>query len=232
MIDAARRRAEDEGLPANIVFVKGALEDLAAFNDHSFDLVVSFDAPISNTYPNQESVIRNLVRLARKKVMFSVTNRLGSLPYYSNPLNKNQFVLDENCDDPWVQWCLKSWDEAVNNFSFSKKLAVDALRSGLIMSSVEEAVEQYEKGEAPWVITYGFLPEELTGILRKYSVSNIRLAGPGAYARTVPREVLQKIMGDPEKKKDFLEFCYVYDSNPYVCGMGKDNLLAIGDVER
>ena len=23
---------------------------------------------------------------------------------------------------------------------------------------------------------------------------------------------------------------YRYDSNPYVCGLGKDNLLAIGDI--
>ena len=37
-------------------------------------------------------------------------------------------------------------------------------------------------------------------------------------------------MSDPKQKADFLTFCYQYDSNPYVCGMGKDNLFAMGDL--
>ena len=35
---------------------------------------------------------------------------------------------------------------------------------------------------------------------------------------------------DPEQQKEFLDFCYRFDSNPYVCGMGKDNLLAVGEL--
>ena len=44
------------------------------------------------------------------------------------------------------------------------------------------------------------------------------------------REILLKIMKDPKQKEAFLDFCYQFDSNPYVCGMGKDNLLAVGDI--
>ena len=36
-------------------------------------------------------------------------------------------------------------------------------------------------------------------------------------------------MNDPKQKEAFLEFCHLYDSNPYVCGMGKDNLFAKGE---
>lgn len=71
---------------------------------------------------------------------------------------------------------------------------------------------------------------ELEGILSGYGVKNICLSGPGAYGRTIPREILVKIMASPDQKKAFLDFCYRYDSNPYVCGMGKDNLLAVGDI--
>lgn len=67
-------------------------------------------------------------------------------------------------------------------------------------------------------------------LLAKCGVKNIRLAGPGAYARTIPNELLVKIMKDPKQRHDFLEFCYKYDSNPFVCGMGKDNLLACGEL--
>ena len=74
------------------------------------------------------------------------------------------------------------------------------------------------------------MPDELERILSGYGVKNIRLSGPGAYGRTIPREILVRMMKDPQQKKDFLDFCYRYDSNPYVCGMGKDNLLAIGEI--
>ncbi len=37
-------------------------------------------------------------------------------------------------------------------------------------------------------------------------------------------------MRDPDQRRDFLDFCYRFDANPYVCGMGKDNLLAVGTI--
>ena len=77
---------------------------------------------------------------------------------------------------------------------------------------------------------FSFMPNELEGILLEYGVRNICLSGPGAYGRTIPREILVKIMKDSDQKTAFLDFCYRYDSNKYVCGMGKDNLLAIGDI--
>ena len=66
--------------------------------------------------------------------------------------------------------------------------------------------------------------------MSRRGVKNIRLAGPGAYARTIPREVLVKIMNDPKQREEFLDVCYRYDASPYVCGMGKDNLLAVGEL--
>ena len=228
MIDKAREVAEKEGVLDRITFVKGALEDLSRYADRSFDLVISFDAPISYTYPNQERVIGELVRIARKRILFSVSSRLGSLPYLCNPIQKNQFFLDENADDPFVRWCVANREKMVNSFRFDKPNAERVLADGLLGGQRE--IEEYEQGGAPWCITYTFLPDELERILRGYGVKNIRLSGPGAYGRTVPREILVKLMADPEQKKDFLDFCYQFDSNPYVCGMGKDNLLAVGDV--
>ena len=228
MIDKARELAEQEGVLDRITFVKGALEDLGAYKDKEFDLVMSFDAPISYTYPNQNRVIGELVRIAGKRIAFSVSSRLGSLPYLANPIQKNQFILDENADDPFVQWCVANREQMVRGFSFNKQHAEKLLADGLMGG--EEEIAQYEQGGAPWCITYTFLPDELEGILKGFGVKNIQLSGPGAYGRTIPREVLVKIMEDPEQKRDFLDFCYRYDSNPYVCGMGKDNLMAIGEI--
>ena len=228
MIDKAKELAEKEGVLDRITFVKGALEDLSAFSDRSFDMVISFDAPVSYTYPRQEQVIGELVRICKKRILLSVSSRLGYLPYLANPIQKNQFILNENCGDPFVRWCVENAAEAVRAFRFQKDAALKVWSDGLMGG--EEEIAEYEAGGAPWCITYTFLPDELEGILRRYGVKNIRLAGPGAYARTIPREVLVKIMDDPEQRADFLDFCYRYDASPYVCGMGKDNLLAVGKL--
>ena len=216
MLDKARELAQQAGVLDRITFVKGALEELSAYQDRSFDLVMSFDAPVSYTYPHQEQVLGELVRMAKKRVMFSVTSRLGSLPYVAN------------CADPWVQWCLANRQRMIDEFQFEKARAEKLLADGLMGG--QEEIDAYERGETPWCITYAFLPDELEGILRRLGVRNIQLAGPGAYARTIPRELLVKIMHDPEQWADFLNFCYRFDANPYVCGLGKDNLFAMGEV--
>ena len=228
MIDKARELAEREGVSDRITFVQGALEELGAYPDQAFDLVISFDAPVSYTWPNQERVIGELVRIARKRIMLSVSSRLGCLPYLANPIQKHQFILDENAEDPFVRWCVSARQDMIDRFRFDRAAAGKLYEDGVMGGETE--IAEYERGGAPWCITYTFMPDELKGILERFGVRNISLSGPGAYGRTIPREILVKIMNDPEQKADFLDFCYRYDSNPYVCGMGKDNLFATGEI--
>lgn len=198
------------------------------FEDKLFDMVISFDAPVSYTYPNQERVIGELTRICRKRIMISVSSRLGYLPYLANPIQKNQFILDENCDDPFVKWCMDNKENAIDAFTFDKKAVMKLWTEGLMGG--DDEIAEYENGGTPWCITYTFMPDELKKILERFGVKNIKLAGPGAYARTIPNELLVKIMNDQKQRADFLDFCYHYDSNPFVCGMGKDNLLASGEL--
>lgn len=228
MIDKAKELAEKEGVLDKITFVKGALEDLKDFKDNSFDLVISFDAPISYTYPNQEQVIGELVRIGKKRIVISVSSRLGCLPYLANPIQKNQFILDKNCEDPFVRWCIDHTADAIDSFQFDRDSVEKLWSKGLI--GAEKEILEYEQGGTPWCITYTFMPDELKSILENFGVKNIRLAGPGAYARTIPNELLVKIMNVSKQRYEFLDFCYKYDSNPSVCGMGKDNLLASGEL--
>ena len=228
MLDKAREIAEREGVLDRITFVQGALEDLSAYADRSFDLVMSFDAPVSYTYPTQERVIGELVRIAAKRIMLSVSSRLGTLPYLANPIQKNQFILDEQADDPFVRWCVANRERLIGGFTFDRRRAETLWKDGLMGG--EDEIAEYERGGAPWCITYTFMPDELEAILRANGVRQIRLSGPGAYGRTVPREILTRIMADPRQRQDFLDFCYRFDASPYVCGLGKDNLLAVGEI--
>ncbi len=228
MIDKAKELAERAGVMDRITFVKGALEDLSEYPNRSFDMVISFDAPISYTYPNQEHVIGELVRIAKKRMIISVTSRLGSLPLLANPIQKNQFLLNEHSEDPFVQWCVSNRQNAIDTFHFNKSNIEQLMADGVMGGEYE--IAEYEKGGAPWCITYAFMPNELEGLLRSFGMKNIKMAGPGAYARTIPHEILVKIMNDSKQRSDFLDVCYKFDSNPYVCGMGKDNLLAKGDL--
>ena len=191
-------------------------------------MVISFDAPVSYTYPNQEKVIAELVRICRKRIMISVSSRLGYLPYLANPIQKNQFILDPDCGDPFVKWCVANRADAIEAFRFPREAVGKLWEEGLMGG--DEEIAEYERGGAPWCITYTFMPDELEGILKRNGVKNIELAGPGAYARTLPNELLVKMMKDPGQRSDFLDFCHRFDSNPFVCGMGKDNLLAQGEV--
>jgi hypothetical protein len=165
---------------------------------------------------------------AKKRIIISVSSRLGALPYLANPIRKNQFILDANCDNTWVQWCIASREQMIKGFSFNEEKLLETYESGLLCD-VEETKKAYDNGETPWSISYHFMPDELERILTECGVKNISLAGPGAFARTIPNEILVKIMNDPKQREGFLDFCHKYDSNRYVCGMGKDNLFAKGE---
>ena len=38
-------------------------------------------------------------------------------------------------------------------------------------------------------------------------------------------------MADAALRRDFLDFCYTYDSQPWCAGMGKDNLVACAEKQ-
>ena len=228
MIEKAKALADERGITANMTFVHGSLEDLSAFRDGQFDLAISFDAPISYTYPSHEAVIQSLIRLAGRKICISVYSRLA-WTYHFDPAQKEKYIIDTTTVDPLARWTLdhglprraEHWPDmsAVREF----------IKTGL-MEPVEKTMDTFESGGTPWPVSYAFMPDELRGIMERNGAKNIRLSGPGALSRSIPGEVLRNIMRDEVLKQEFLDFCYNYDSNIHVAGIGKDNIAAIADV--
>jgi len=227
----AKEYAKREGVFNNIEFIKGRLGDLSEFDDSSYDMVVSFDAPISYTYPNHEEVMKNLIRITRDKILISVSSRLGSLPYLLNPIQKMQYILDKNSEDKLVKWYLNHSKVNFDEYEINIKKVNERYESGLL-DDCEKVKDFYLNGKTPWPVTYLFMPEELKGILETNGVTVTGMAGPGAFSRSIPNEVLVKIMNNEVYRKEFLDFCYRYDSQPSVCGLGKDNLLAVAKKDR
>lgn len=228
MIAKAKEIAEREGVADNITFVHGALEDLTAFRDRQFDMVMSFDAPISYTYPNHETAIKNLSRIASKRLVISVYSRLA-WTYLFDPAQKSKYILDTNTSDPLARWTLDHALGQLADFKPDMAAVRDFFKTGL-MEKTQDTETEYNKGKSPWPVSYSFMPDELTSIMQKAGAKNIRLSGPGALSRSIPGEVLRNIMRDDKLKLEFLDFCFWYDNQPWCLGMSKDNLVAIADI--
>ena len=228
MIDKAKEIAGREGVSANMTFIRDSLEDLDQFQDGQFDLVISFDAPISYTYPIHETVIENLIRIASKRLIISVYSRLA-WTYLFDPAQKLKYILDRDTNDPYARWTLDHGIRQLIQYRPNMAAVRTFFQTGL-MEPPEETAIAYEQGGTPWPVSYAFMPDELVSIMKKYNARNIKLAGPGALSRSIPREVLVNIMQDEKLKSEFLDFCYWYDSQPACAGMGKDNLVASADV--
>lgn len=225
MIATAQERAREAEVAERITFTEGALTDLSAYPDQSFDLVLCFDAPLSYVYPEHQTVIQDLVRIARKAVIVSVSSRLGYLPYLFNPIQKLQYLVDETSDDPLVQWFVQTAAAKEAGWAPNFELFDRYWASGL-MEAPEAILARYEEGKAPWPVNYGFMPDELAGLLTAAGLTQVDLAGPGALSRSIPRPILQRLVR--EDREAFLDRCYQFDSQPWVAGLGKDNLVGIG----
>lgn len=229
MIRKARENAANAGVSHNITFVNGRLGDLSSYADRAFDLVMSCDAPISYTYPNHGKVLRELVRISARAVVLSVSSRLGSLPYLFNPLQKQQYIIDEDSDNSLVAFYLHKSESHLADWEPDFSLAEEISESGLF-SPPEKTAEEFEKGKTPWPINYLFLPDELKATLQNSGVRDIRLSGPGAFSRSIPNIILKKLLLSSDYRTQFLDFCYSFDSQPSVCGLGKDNLVVSGST--
>ena len=53
MLEKAQQIAAASGVIHRMEFVQGRLTDLGSYFDSQFDMVISFDAPVSYTYPRQ-----------------------------------------------------------------------------------------------------------------------------------------------------------------------------------
>lgn len=225
MIDTARQLAQDAGVLDRMHFERGRVGDLRDYEDGRFDLVICCDAPISYTFPDHVRTIEELTRVTAQALVISVSSRLGYLAYAFNPLQKLQYFADPTSQAPDLQPYVQLTD--LSSFVPDLDRVWRALTSG-ILGDRDRIEREYAAGRAPWPYNYLFMPDELREVLVRSGVRDVRLSGPGALARSIPNEVLRMLLLNDGYRERFLDLCYEFDSNPAVCGLGKDNLVASG----
>jgi SAM-dependent methyltransferase len=225
MIDTARALARDAGVVDRMCFEQGRVGDLTQYGNGAFDLVICCDAPISYTYPNHVRTIAELAHMAGKALVISVSSRPGYVACAFNPLQKQQYFAVPESKAPDVQPYTRQRD--LSSFVPDIDRICRGLTSG-ILDDGQRIEREYAAGRAPWPHNYLFMPDELEKLLLEAGVRDIRLSGPGALARSIPNEVLRTILLSDAHRGRFLDLCYEFDSNPAVCGLGKDNLVASG----
>ncbi len=229
MIEQAHRDAVEAGLAERMTFRQGRLADIGGYASGQFDLVICSDAPVSYAYPHHASAIRSLVRVCRKAIVLSVSSRLGYVSLALNPRQKEPYFADPDSDDPLVRFYRDSGRASLADLEPSLAAAWRALHAGL-MTAPEAKDREFQAGRTPWPHNYLFEPEELHALLTAHHVTDIRLAGPGALSRGLPNEVLRHLLFSDRYRRKFLDLCFEFDSQPSVCGLGKDNLVASGRV--
>jgi hypothetical protein len=221
------RLAEESNVLERMTFIEGRITELSQYKDGEFDLVLCLDAPISYTYPRQYEVIRELVRIEKKAVVLGVSSRLGSLPYILDPVQKMKYLINENSNDPLVKWYRRASEIDPESWEPDMSVWQRQISSGLT-EDPDDVYSLMENGGTPWPVAYSFMPEELRSVLKEAGLYDVVLSGPGALARTLPAFVLKKMLGREEWRNRFLDACFEFDRQPSVCGMGKDNLVAVG----
>lgn len=227
MLAKARDMAEAAGVADRMVFVKSRITELARYSSDSFDLVICVDAPVSYVYPKHNQVLGDLVRIARKAVVVSVASRLGFFSYRYDPAQKHRYLVDLDGGDPIMEWYPSPTDETWEAWRPDFEDQRRFLDTGLL-EDPDVVFAKMERGETPWPVTYCFLPEELAHVLREAGLHDVRLSGPGALSRGIPRPLLKKLLFTPTLRRQFLDNCYEFDSHRSVCGMGKDTVVASG----
>jgi SAM-dependent methyltransferase len=184
MLAIARERARDV---SGIEFVEGNAADLTRFSDRSFDLVLNMDGAISFAGSQATKVIQETCRVARGKVILTVSHwaRMaaawaGTSLVKTGSLNAGAHTMIERGE--WHQ------DQFPDN---------PVLADGL--------TQNY------FGAFKAFLPGELTRILGDAGMQVMRCGGLGSLAGLCSPEAVSAVLNDTNLLETFLTICERFD---------------------
>lgn len=203
MAEAAKREL------TTIEFVAGDVKDLSAIASRSHDLTLCLDAPISYAYPDHAQALAEVCRVTAQTVVVMVSSRSGVVP----------FMIDMDLSGEYVP---PGTEAAGGPFAMTEAI----LKTGVETFPEETRRWLAEQGKLT-PKDYAFTVPELTALFHREGFRIVEIGGPGALARSVSRESLQRILQDPALLERFIDFSLEFDFDPHNLGLGAVNLLAV-----
>lgn len=205
MLDLARQRAE--GIES-IRFVEGNATDLSRYADRSFDLVLNMDGAISFCGAGAEQAIRESCRVAGRKVILSVSNRVLMAAL-------------------WVQASLAETGTIL-------PCAYEMMDKGIWRPDQfpENALLMKENTMNYFPPLKAFLVSELRMVLEGCGMHVLRCGGIGSLAGLAGPEVVKRARENVSIFAEFLDICECYDREIAPEGPGtreRAGLLAVAE---
>lgn len=183
MIEIARQKAD--GI-RNIEFVEANSVDLP-YEDRSFDLVLNMDGAISFCGSDASLALSETCRVARDKIIVTVSNRIAMIPgWVISSIDKcgglTPAVREMAEKGEWHQ------DQFADNASITKGATLDYIGA-----------------------MKAFLPDELRSLIELNGMSILRIGGIGSLACLCGADAVQSIVSDEKLMEEFLDICDYYD---------------------
>ena len=201
MLEVARKKTE--GI-ANLRFVEANAADLSQFSDQSFDLVLNMDGAISFCGSEAETALSECCRLAKKKLIVTVSNRTWMFPLWaaSSLTDLGRFVPAVYAMLEQGEWHYEQFPE---NMQLSKEY-LGALKA--------------------------FLPQELKNSIEQNGLSVLRCGGLGSLINLCGREAAEIALKDEVLLEEFLNLCERFDVEMLTGGPGtkqRAGLIAVAE---
>lgn len=209
MLQRAMACAAKQGLHT-IDFRQGDVKALDGLADRSYDVTLCLDAPISYAWPHHEQALAEVCRVTRDVVVLMVSSRYGVVP----------FMVDYDLDGEFLP---PGYDKPVPPFLAARGILADGIEH--FPDDVQTWMAETGRLTPP---DYAFTPEELSALVEAQGFAVEVLGGPGALARSIRPESLDKVLADPRLFAEFVELSLAYDFQPHTLGLGGVNLLLVG----
>ncbi len=207
MLERAQLKTKHQEVK-NIQFIKANAIDLSIFPDRSFDFVLNMDGAISFCGPFAETSIKETCRVARKKVLLTVSHRAALLPFWviASFEQAGRFV-------PAVYSLLEkgTWDPE----EFPENSAMSRALTGEYLGPIK-----------------AFLPSELRIILEKLGMNVLRLGGLGSLSYLMGTQTIKDLGQDSELLRTYAELCDYFDQKVFPDGPGsrqRAGLMAVAE---
>jgi len=196
MIEIAKSKAEKMNL-RNITFEQGISTDLSRFDDNSFDLVINMDGPVSFCGIDAIKAIKETIRVAKKKVIMTVSNRANMIV----SILKSGIRFSDESFIPAIYEMFNKGFWHTNQYEENKNL-----------------VKGYTNDYLGPI--KAFLPQEIKQIFEDNGMKIERLTSIGSLTNHCGKEFLDKLLEKPKLYDEFVELCDRFDKEicPYSVG--------------